>query len=211
MTPAVVYIKPTGNPHVHNFRKQGNPTLLQVTRESRAATLRRYEIASDIDKTYVNFNLDTIFIDYIDHHDLDSVPLYPSKNETRFQCLAIDINWIFTLGLEFLINKVSRCHSLRQLVFVITFTQAINKEGEVNLSKTIEKYKDIEEHIMEYLLVNMVDDQDDYSHTFTELCELVSLDWALLVRKHFSGGDRWPEISAIALPPSTTTQGLLHR
>jgi hypothetical protein len=57
------------------------------------------------------------------------------------------------------------------------------------------------EDVTEARLVDMVDGREDDPPTFTELCEIISSTWILLVRKHFSDNGRWPEISVIARPP----------
>jgi hypothetical protein len=200
MIPAVVYIKPVGNPRNKNVRKQENSSLLRVCRESRIAALRQYELASDIDKTYVNFDLDTIYIDYTDSYDLDSLPLYPSGNEARFRYLAIDMHWINFLGMDFLINKVIRCPNLRQLTFVVKFTQALNIEGETGVLAAAVKYEDLAETVAEARLIEIIDGRNDDLPMLIELYELISFTWVYLVRKHFPGKERWPKISLIAQP-----------
>ena len=60
--------------------------------ESRIIALERYESVPDIDKTYVNFDLDTVYIDFDGSFTIRDDLFYSSENEARFQYLAVDIN-----------------------------------------------------------------------------------------------------------------------
>jgi len=60
--------------------------------KSRIIALKRYESVFNIDKTYMNFNLNTIYIDFDNSFIIYDDPFYLNKNEARFQYLAIDIN-----------------------------------------------------------------------------------------------------------------------
>jgi hypothetical protein len=82
MTPASVYIKPIRNKYIQNPWWQKNLCLLYVCLESRTVALKRYKKVPDIYKTYVNFSLDTIYIDFIDYYDLtSSYPIRLSENK----------------------------------------------------------------------------------------------------------------------------------
>jgi hypothetical protein len=122
ITPAIVYTKPVGNKSSERLRKQENLFLLQVCHKSRTAGLQRYKLVSDINKTYVNFDLDTIYINYDGSFSLINYPLRLSENEAWFQYLAIDMDFFRVLDIEMLVEKVSRCKRLRQLTLVCGFT-----------------------------------------------------------------------------------------
>jgi hypothetical protein len=84
ITPAIVYTKPVGNKSPERPRKQENPCLLQMCHESRTAGLQQYKLASDINKTYVNFDLDTIYINYDGSSSLINHLLRSSENKAWF-------------------------------------------------------------------------------------------------------------------------------
>ncbi|KIN09071.1 hypothetical protein OIDMADRAFT_48905 [Oidiodendron maius Zn] len=84
MTPGTVYMKPVGGNFIESPRWQANQSLLRVCHES------HYKLAQDIDKTYVNFSLVTVHIDYIDCLDLGILTLLPSQSEAHFQYLSVD-------------------------------------------------------------------------------------------------------------------------
>lgn len=50
-------------PIQHRVSKN-NPLLLFANRESRKETLRGYELASSMDWTYINFEIDTLLADF---------------------------------------------------------------------------------------------------------------------------------------------------
>lgn len=194
MTPGTVYMKPVGGSFIESHRRQANPSLLRVCHESRSVALSHYELAQDIDKTYVNFSLDTVHIDYIDCLDLGILTLLPSQSEALFQYLAVDWEWICRHGHDFLVEKVSRCHSLRQFTIVLKFNSAIDEQCEAELSPAIAKYRDMTEdeasaHLTR-LLCNML--------TFNEYCEFISWGWADQVRHRFPGRALWPEVCVIS-------------
>ena len=194
MTPGTVYTKPVGNSLIKHRRKQANPPLLRACHESRSIALSHYQLVPDIDKTYVNFNLDTVHIDYIDCLDLNILTLLPSPSEIRFEHLDIDWEWICMYGMDFLVEKVSRCHSLRQFTIVLKFNSAIDEQCEAELSPAIAKYRDMTEdeasaHLTR-LLCNML--------TFNEYCEFISWGWADQVRHHFPDRALWPEVCVIS-------------
>ena len=60
--------------------------------KSRIIALKRYESVFNIDKTYMNFNLNTIYIDFDNSFIIYDDPFYLNKNEARFQYLAINID-----------------------------------------------------------------------------------------------------------------------
>jgi hypothetical protein len=197
MTPGTVYAKPVRNRLIANPRKQANPSLLQVCHESRSVALSQYEQAPDVDKTYVNFSLDTVYIDYIDPLDLNILTLLPSRSESRFQYLALDWEWICIYGMDYMVEKVSRCHSLREFTIVVKYTSAVKEECEAELSSAIAKYRDMAEDEANAYLTRLVYDDDEIL-TFDEHCEVLSWAWAGHVRQHFADRAKWPRIRVIS-------------
>ena len=177
--PATVYTRPTGRKYQERPRKQENLVLLRVCHESRIIALERYESVPDIDKTYVNFDLDTVYIDFDGSFTIRDDPFCSSENEARFQYLAVDIDWADVFG-EALVEKVSRCQSLRQLTLVFGFTRAIDREYEANLSKYLAKYKDMTKDE----IADILGDEDDFP-SFDALCEATSADWQLIALENF--------------------------
>lgn len=193
MTPSTVYTKPIGNNFVANPRKQANPPLLGVSHESRSVALSHYQLARDIDKTYVNFDIDTVHIDCVDCLDLDILTLLPSRSENCFQFLAVDWEWICMYGLDFLVEKVSRCHNLRRLTIVVKSTAAIIEGNESELSSAIAKYGDMTEREAADHLTRVV--CNGYNTlSFNEHCEVISWGWADQLRYRSSGREKWPEV-----------------
>jgi hypothetical protein len=193
MTPSTVYTKPLGNKFISNPRKQANPSLLQVNHESRSIALTHYELARDIDRTYVNFGLDTIYIDCIDCLDLNILTLLPSRSENRFQFLAVDWEWICMYGLDFVVEKVSRCQSLRRLTIMVKSTESINKGYESELSPSIAKYIAMtEQEASDHLAKQVCNGYN--ALTFDEKCEFISWGWADQVNHRFHNRKEWPEV-----------------
>jgi hypothetical protein len=197
MTPGTVYTKPVGNSFIESHRKQANPPLLRVCHESRSVALSHYQLVPDIDKTYVNFNLDTVHIDYVDCLDLNILTLLPSKSEIRFQYLDIDWEWICMYGMDFLVEKVSRCHSLRQLTIVVKCIPAISEERETELSSAIAKYRDMTEDDASAYLTRLICNGHNML-TFDEHCEVISWGWADQARHRFPDRPKWPDIWAVS-------------
>ena len=197
MRPSTVYVKPVGNKLVQSPRNQSNPAILQVCGESRLVALSHYELAPDIDNTYVNFSLDTIHIDYIDHLDLDIRIFFPSQNESRFQYLVIDWEWVCIYGMDYLVKKVSRCHSLQQLTIVVKFSSTAEEGCEAELSPAIVRYKAMTESEASDYLARLLYDGNNML-TFTQHCEVLSSAWACHVREHFSDRTEWPKILVIS-------------
>jgi hypothetical protein len=52
--------------------------------------LRQYELLADINKIYINFNIDTAYISF-NIRSLGVYPLCLSKNDARFNFLTINI------------------------------------------------------------------------------------------------------------------------
>jgi hypothetical protein len=196
MTPGTVYTKPVGNCFIENRRKQANPPLLRACHESRSIALSHYHLVPDIDKTYVNFNLDTVYIDYIDCLDLNILTLLPSPSEIRFQRLNIDWEWICMYGMDFLVEKVSRCHNLRQLTIVVQCASAIG-ERETELSLTIAKYRDMTADDASAYLTRLICNGYDML-SFDEQCEVISWGWADQVRHRFPDRPKWPDIWVVS-------------
>lgn len=71
-------------------RQQENLFLLRVCHESRTVALERYELLADINKTYINFTIDTIYINF-DIDNFAGFSLALSKNNTSFKLFAINI------------------------------------------------------------------------------------------------------------------------
>ena len=208
MTPSTVYTKPIGNNFLANPRKQANPTLLGVSHESRSVALSHYQLARDIDRTYVNFDLDTVHIDCIDCLDLNILTLLPSRSEIRFQFLAVDWEWIAMYGLDFLVEKVSRCHSLRRLTIVVKSTAAIKEGYESELSSAIASYGDMTEQEASDHLTRLV--CNGYKVlSFNEHCEFISWGWADQVRHRFPDGAKWPEVYVASRASTVLSAGQL--
>ena len=191
MTPAIVYTKPWWTERVRSTRQQENPCLLRVCLESRTAALERYEKVPDIDKTFVNFSLDTVYLD-INYKNSDAIG--PSENEARIQFLAIDVAWFNTAESEKLarvgelMGKFGRCKSLRELTFVVGLNNEITEECTAKLSISLAKYEnnvysDLEEVDMGF-----------YWLGFNELCDELSKIWVLGSRRFSIDENRWPEI-----------------
>jgi hypothetical protein len=210
ITPAIVYTKPVGNKSPERPRKQENPSLLRVCHESRTAGLQRYKLASDINKTYVNFDLDTIYINYDGSSSLINHPLRSSENEAWFQYLAIDMDFFRVLDMEMLVEKVSRCKRLRQLTLVCGFTQAINRECEANVSTIVTKYGAMAKDTAMASIDELIGGRSDDLLTFDEVCEVLSCTWVCLVREQFPDRDKWPEIFVVARPAITENKGALN-
>jgi hypothetical protein len=197
MTPASVYTKPIRNKYIQNPRWQKNLCLLHVCSESRTAALKRYKKVSDIYKTYVNFSLDTVCIDFIDYYNLtSSYPIRPSENEAQIQFLAVDVKWFYFAGVEDLMRKFGRCKTLRELTFVVKFNTEITKECEAKLLTRLAKfeaedliYSDLEKIDMDFLWLN-----------FSDLCDVLSMIWVLGSREFSISKDRWPEMAVVARP-----------
>ncbi|KFY41563.1 hypothetical protein V494_02926 [Pseudogymnoascus sp. VKM F-4513 (FW-928)] len=93
---------------------KNNPSLLFVNRESRKETLRSYELASDKDWTYINFDKDTLFADsFLSRDTLWSDPGY----DTRIRHLALD-SVLARLRKKTLFKKIERSPKLQKLVIV---------------------------------------------------------------------------------------------
>jgi hypothetical protein len=143
MTPATIYATPGGNELIENPRKQENPCLLRVCNESRTACLQQYQLAPDIrKKTYVNFDLDTIYIEFYNHHHF-YFPMHEIESWPQIQYLAVDLEWLFKFGIGNLLVRLSQCQTLRKATFVIKST-TVDKEYEVNITNTVAKYEDME-------------------------------------------------------------------
>jgi hypothetical protein len=70
--------------------QQKNLSLLQICYKSRTVTLKRYELSANIDKTYINFTINTIYMNF-DINNFASSSLSSSKNNTSFKLFAINI------------------------------------------------------------------------------------------------------------------------
>lgn len=93
---------------------KNNPSLLFVNRESRKETLRRYELASDKDWTYINFDKDTLFADsFLSRDTLWSDPGYDS----RIRHLALD-SVLAVIRKKTLFKKIERSPRLQKLIIV---------------------------------------------------------------------------------------------
>jgi 2EXR family len=204
MTPATVYIKPSWREYKARPRKQENPVLLQVRPESRAIALERYELVSDIDKIYVNFDLDTVYIDSNDYLIPLVDPFCSRMNEAKFQYLTVAVDWLEGFKMEVLVNKVSRCESLRQLTLV--FGIVTDREQKANLSTHLARYKDMTK---DQLLATLEDKHflnNNYSPSFDEFCEGIYAGWLCIALDEFPHKDKWPEIIVITRPAITRTR-----
>ncbi|KAH6705254.1 hypothetical protein BKA61DRAFT_680008 [Leptodontidium sp. MPI-SDFR-AT-0119] len=202
--PRVVNITPLLNPHEYP-RQQENPLLLQVCHKSRTAALKRYVLSADIDKTYINFTINTIYVNF-DIDNFAGSSLSPSENDASFELFAIDIEWIQFVGPKRFMEKFNRCQGFRELTILVNFNQVIKKECEAKLSATLEKYGGVEDA----RLLDLVGYWDDDSVTFTEILEAISIMWVWGARKHSISKDKWPQISVVAQPPSMNSADLLR-
>jgi hypothetical protein len=143
MKPATIYATPDGDEFIENSRKQENPCLLWVCNKSRTAYLQRYQLAPNIrKKTYVNFDLDTIYIEFYDDQYF-YLPLYEIESWPQIQYLAVDLEWLFKFGIESLLVRLSQCQTLQKATFVIK-SITVDKEYEVNITNIVTKYEDME-------------------------------------------------------------------
>jgi hypothetical protein len=142
MTPAAVYATPDGDELIENPRKQRNLSLFRVCSESRTACLQRYQLALDIGKTYVNFDLDTVYLEFHDYYYF-YFPMREIKSWPQIQRLALDLEWLFRFGMACLLFKLSLCQTLRKASFVVK-SATVQQEYEVNITNTITKYEDME-------------------------------------------------------------------
>ncbi|KAF8852974.1 hypothetical protein BDZ45DRAFT_749045 [Acephala macrosclerotiorum] len=181
MIPATVYATPVPNENPRNLR---NPCLLRVCRESRTACLQRYRLAPDIDdngKTYINFDLDTVYLE-----------CWP-----QIQYFALDLEWLSKFGLGRLLFRLDRCLKLRKVSFVVKST-TVDEEHEVDITNTIAKYEDMKRTDRQ-LYVEQFGTTDLYNLDFSRQSEAIAILWAgSLYRSSLKV--RCPEISVISRP-----------
>lgn len=99
---------------IEHSGSKNNPSLLFVNRESRKETLRRYELSSRMDWTYIDFARDTLFADhYLSRDTIWSDPRYDS----RIRSLALDLT-LAGVRKEALFTKIKRSPKLQKLIIV---------------------------------------------------------------------------------------------
>jgi hypothetical protein len=207
MKPATVYTKCSRREYVTRPRKQETPVLLQVCRESRIIALKRYEFLSDNDKIYINFDLDTVYIDSGDSLTPLVGPFCSSKNEAKFQYLTVAVDWLDEFPMEALVAKVSRCKSLRLLTLEFGFTTEIDREYKANLSAYLARYKVMtKDKILATVEEILARGGGKGFSSFVSLCEGISALWLYFALDKFPHKDEWPEIFLITTPVITRTR-----
>jgi hypothetical protein len=95
---------------------KNNPVPLFINYESRVEALERYNLASTIDRIYIDFSQDTLFIDSV--YSIDRYITCKTDYESRIEILTVDLQ-SFIDEKDFILIKVRQFHKLRKLVLII--------------------------------------------------------------------------------------------